>query len=63
VLVLHGDDAPVPGWRERLAERYGLGGSLHRFLFDLHRFLFDEHDRMLPGDPERVEGALGFRHG
>ena len=56
VLVLHGDDAPVSDWRERLIDGFRLGGRPHRFLFD-------EHERMLPGDPERVEGALGFRHG
>ncbi|AMV40191.1 hypothetical protein [Planctomyces sp. SH-PL62] len=56
ILVLHGDDAPVSDWRERLAERYRLGGRAHRFLYD-------EHERRLPGDPEWVEEALGVRHG
>ena len=55
VLVLHGDDAPVADWREKLIQRYRLGGRPHRFLFD-------EHERMLPGDPQRVEEALGFRY-
>src|SRR3954466_11942156 len=54
-LILHGDDAPVADWREKLAEGYRLAGYAHRFLFD-------EHERMLPGDPERVEEALGFRY-
>ena len=55
VLVPHGDDAPVSDWREELIQRYGLGSSPHRFLLD-------EHERRLPGDPERVEEALGFRY-
>lgn len=55
VLVLHGDNAPVPDWRERLVKRYRLGGRTHRLLLD-------EHERMLSGDPERVEEALGFRY-
>jgi hypothetical protein len=53
-FVLHGDDAPVPDWEERLLAAFGLGGRPYRFLFD-------EHERMLPGDPERVEVALGVR--
>ncbi|WP_165248024.1 hypothetical protein [Paludisphaera soli] len=55
VLILHGDDAPVADWREELIEAYRLGGRAHRFLFD-------EHERKLSGDPERIEGALGFRY-
>lgn len=55
-LILHGDDAPVPDWRERLIGGFRLGGRPHRFLFD-------EHERMLPGDPELVEVALGIRLG
>ncbi|MFO0887733.1 MAG: hypothetical protein U0790_01160 [Isosphaeraceae bacterium] len=55
VLVLHGDDAPVPDWREKLVEACRLGGRAHRFLFD-------EHERRLPGDPEGVEEVLGFRY-
>jgi hypothetical protein len=54
-LILHGDDAPVADWRGKLIESCGLGGRPHRFLFD-------EHERMLPGDPEGVEEALGFRY-
>jgi len=56
VLVLHGDDTPVADRREKLIESYRLGDRAHRFLFD-------EYERGLPGDPERVEEALGFRHG
>ncbi len=55
VLILHGDDAPVADWREKLIEGFRLGGRSHRFLFD-------EHERMLPGDPVRVEEALGIRY-
>lgn len=51
-LILHGDDAPVADWREGLIAGFHLGGRPHRFLFD-------EHERMLPGDPERVQEALG----
>ncbi len=54
ILILHGHDAPVTDWRERLIE------SFHLERRD-HRFLYDEHERMLPGDPERVEEALGVR--
>jgi len=54
VLVLHGD-APVAAWRDQLIEGFRLGARSHRFLYD-------EHERMLPGDPERVEEALGFRY-
>ncbi len=50
-----GDDAPVADWREKLIEGFRLGARSHRFLFD-------EHERMLPGDPERVEEALGIRY-
>lgn len=51
VLVLHGDDAPVIDWRERLVDGFRLGGRPHRFLFD-------EHERMLTCDPKRVGEAI-----
>jgi hypothetical protein len=51
-LILHGRDAPLIRWRSVVAE-----------LFDLPpgriRSLYDEHERMIAGDPEAVERALG----
>jgi hypothetical protein len=49
---LHGDDASVPDWQQRVFRAFRLGERAHRFLFD-------EHEWMLQGDPERVESALG----
>ncbi len=51
-MILHGDDAPIADWTCRVLESFGLTGRPHRFLFD-------EHERMLPGDPQRLEVALG----
>ena len=55
MLTLPGEDTPLADWRNNLTEGYGLSGCAHRFLFD-------EHERMLPGDPERVEEGLGFHY-
>ena len=43
-----------PDWEERLLAAFRLGGRPYRLLLD-------EHERMLPGDPERIEEALGVR--
>lgn len=55
-LIIHGDDAPVADWRPRIKDRFRLRGVKVRPLFD-------EHERMLAGDPEAVEAALGLRLG
>jgi len=51
-LVHHGGDAPVPSGTDRVAARFGLRGKVVRHLLD-------DHERMLAGDPETVQAALG----
>jgi hypothetical protein len=55
-LILHGDDAPIPDWRERLIDGFHLEDRTHKFLHD-------DHERMLPYDRRRIEVALGIRLG
>jgi hypothetical protein len=55
-LLLHGDDAPVPDWEDRVIPAFRLD---RREL----RVLFAEHERMLPDDRLRVEDALGIAIG
>lgn len=52
-LILHGEDAPIPDWRQVLFDRFQLAG--HRTVFR-----FDEHERMIAGDPEALQAILGF---
>ena len=51
-LILHGRDAPLIHWRRTVAERFDLASGRIRSLYD-------EHERMIAGDPEAVERALG----
>lgn len=53
-LILHGDDSPVSGWQELVAESFHLTG--HRV-----KVLYDEHETQLPGHPQAVEAILGSR--
>ncbi|WP_337175425.1 hypothetical protein [Paludisphaera sp.] len=55
-LILHGGDGPVPGWREAVVGRFHLEGRRVKILFG-------EHERMIAGDPEAVEEALGLELG
>jgi hypothetical protein len=52
-LVLHGNDAPVANWRDRV---------LRRFDIDLRsvKFVYDEHETRLGEDSRKVMEALGI---
>ena len=52
-LVLHGHDAPVADWLERVIERFDLD---RRSL----RPLYDEHEETFPHDRRAVYSELGF---
>lgn len=51
-LILHGDDAPVPDWPERVLVGFGLDRRSVSVLYD-------EHERMLGEDRRRLSEALG----
>lgn len=53
-LVFHGSDSPVADWLEQILARFRLAGVPFK---EVH----EEHERMLPGDPEAIERALGIR--
>ena len=50
----HGDDVPVPDGIKRVTARFGLGGIDMTIVA-----AFDPHERMLRGDPEALQDALG----
>ena len=52
-LVHHGGDAPSPGGLDEIEARFGLRGRPVRRLLD-------DHERMLAGDPEAVQAAIGI---
>jgi hypothetical protein len=52
-LVLHGDDAPISGWRDLVVEKYRLGSSKFTMLFV-------EHETQIPGHPEALAATMGF---
>jgi hypothetical protein len=56
LMILHGNNSPVPDWVPMVVRK-----------FDLNRrsvkVLFDEHERMLPEDRRLVNEALGLTAG
>lgn len=55
-LVQYGDDTPATCSLEVVRGRFGLVGRRVNYLVD-------EHERMLAGDPEPVQQALGVNLG
>ena len=52
-LVLHGHDAPVADWLERVVGRFDLDPRRVKILHD-------EHETMMAEDRRRVTAALGL---
>ena len=52
-LILHGDDSPIPDWKEPVMQKFNI--PRHRV-----KPLFDEHERTLPGDVRSVRRVLGW---
>ena len=55
-LLLHGRDAPVTDWLERVVARFDLEGRKVRLLFD-------EHERTFTGDRRAVNAEFGLSAG
>jgi hypothetical protein len=52
-LILHGNDAPVSGWRDKVIRRFDLDRRSTKVVYD-------EHETMLVGDRARVIETLGI---
>ena len=62
-LVLHGDDAPMADWLERVVDRFDLDRRSIRLLFDEHEQTFTQDRRAVNAEfglsigPSRHEGG------